>query len=289
VFKFTYFDDRVESMLSDKGILWDNELKEELSPVLARLKLCGEVEGASCGVKPGVMGLVYELRGKTFHLTYAIGSDKKEVRFYEFQPVSHAIDWKAALEQDCHIGEDEGYYIPQIGDQKKYLRAIDLIANGINTSIALGVAFESKAKKGEYIARRGDYLLRPLMAFGLANRCQSENTHSSVYVLTERGNYIARSDDQDTRERLLVEALLGFYPIQVIIEETTRGNKELTKALIQEVISLVSLGDCGGETNPRRADSLRSLVKWVARCAGIPIRREGNDGVQLYIPHIYAN
>jgi hypothetical protein len=133
VFKFTYFDDRVESMLSDKGILWDNELKEELSPVLAQLKLCGEVEGASCGVKPGVMGLVYELRGKTFRLTYAIGSDKKEVRFYEFQPVSHAIDWKAALEQDCHIGEDEGYYIPQIGDQKKYLRAIDLIANGINT------------------------------------------------------------------------------------------------------------------------------------------------------------
>ena len=68
----------------------------------------------------------------------------------------------------------------------------------------------------------------------------------------------------------------------MIIEETTHGGKELTKELIQKIISLVSFGDCGGTTNPRRASSLRALVNWVTRW-------EGNDGVQLYIPYIYAN
>jgi hypothetical protein len=33
---------------------------------------------------------------------------------------------------------------------------------------------------------------------------------------------------------------------------------------------------------------LRALVNWVSRWAGIPIRREGNDGVQLIIPYLYA-
>jgi len=81
------------------------------------------------------------------------------------------------------------------------------------------------------LARRGDYLGRPVMEIGLASRGSAENKSSSIYVLTDRGKRIAQSDDQETRERLLAEALLGFYPI----------------------------------------------------------RREGNDGVQLYIPQIYAN
>jgi len=52
----------------------------------------------------------------------------------------------------------------------------------------------------------------------------------------------------------------------------------------QEIISLVSFGDYGGTTNPRRASSLRALVNWVIRWAGIPVRREDKDDVQLYIP-----
>jgi hypothetical protein len=128
-----------------------------------------------------------------------------------------------------------------------------------------------------------------VMEIGLASRGSAENKSSSIYVLTDRGKRIAQSDDQETRERLLAEALLGFYPIQMIIEKTTRDDQELTKELIQEVISLVSFGDCGGTTNPRRASSLQALVNWVSRWAGIPIRREGSDGVQLYIPQIYAN
>lgn len=295
MYKFTYFDNQVRSMFYDRSAFWDTELEQELSPVLETLKQCGEVEGASCGIKPGVAGLVYELRGRTFQITYTVNVTRKdnvtrkEIRFYEFQQISHSIDWKTSLEEDLRRGEDQPVYIPQIGDAHKFIRAVELIHSGTNTSKGLAIAFESGAKKAEYLTRRGDYFGRPLMEFGLAERSCVKKQSSSIYVLTDRGKRIAQSNDQETRERLFAEALLGFYPIQMIIEETTRGDKELTKELVQEIISLVSLGDCGGKTNPRRAGSVRALVNWVSRWAGIPIRRKGNDGVQLYIPYIYAS
>lgn len=289
MYRFTYFDDQVKSMFSDRSAFWDAELEQELSPILETLKQCGEVEGASCGRKPGVTGLVYELGGRTFQITYSVDVVRKEIRFYEFKQMSHSIDWRTALEQDLRNGEDQPGYIPQIGDPHKFIMTVELIHCGINTPKDLGIAFGSGAKKDKDLARRGNYLGQPVIEIGLASRCQIKKQSASTYVLTERGQRIAQSNDSETRERLLAEALLGFYPIQMIIEETTRGDKELTKELIQEIISLVSLGDCGGTTNPRRASSLRALVNWVTRWAGIPIRREGNDGVQLYIPYIYAN
>ncbi|NJM75416.1 MAG: hypothetical protein HC852_06065 [Acaryochloridaceae cyanobacterium RU_4_10] len=38
MYKFTYFDDQVKSMLSDRSSFWDSELEQELSPVLEMLK-----------------------------------------------------------------------------------------------------------------------------------------------------------------------------------------------------------------------------------------------------------
>lgn len=290
MYRFKYHDNAVEKMLSDRKTFWDPELEEELRPVLAKLKQTGEIAGASCGfnlIAPG--RIYYTLPGRNFKLAYTVDSCNEEIRFYEFQQVSHQIDWETALEQDLRDGEEQPIYIPQIGDPHKFIRAIELIYRGINTSKDLGVAFGSGAKRDKDLARRGDYLGRPIIEFGLAHRVQTAKQSPSIYVLSDQGRRIAQSDDSEIRERLLAEALLAFYPIQVIIEETTRGGKELTKELIQEIISLVSFGDCGGTTNPRRASSLRALVNWVTRWAGIPIRRKGNDGVQLYIPYIYAN
>jgi hypothetical protein len=72
VFKFTYFDSQIKTILSDRSTLCDLAVEQELAPVLEVLKQTGEVEGAWCGVKPGVSGLVYELRGRTFQLAYAV-------------------------------------------------------------------------------------------------------------------------------------------------------------------------------------------------------------------------
>ena len=290
MYRFTYHDDHIKMMLSDRKTFWDLELEEELSPVLEKIKQTGEIAGANCGfnlIAPG--RIYYTLPGRTFQLAYTVDPHKKEIRFYEFQQVSHQMDWETALEQDLRDGEKQPMYIPQIGDPHKFIRTVGLIHRGINTSKDLGIAFGSGAKKDKDLARRGDYLGRPVIELGLASRSQLDKQSSRIYVLTDRGRRIAQSNDPETCERLLAEALLGFHPIQMIIDETTRGEKELTKGLIQEIISRISFGDCGGSTNPRRASSLRALVNWVTRWAGIPIRREGNDGVQLYIPYIYAN
>lgn len=288
MYKLKYFDDQVRLMMSKRHALWDLELDQELSPVLETLKEYGEVEGARCGRKPGISELVYELRGRTFQIAYTVDSVRKEVRFYEFHPISHAIDWRSALEQYLRDGEEKVVYIPQVGDPHKLIRTVELISSGAKTAKDIGVAFDSGATNDKNLSRRGDYLGRAVIELGLAIRCKGSKQDKSTYLLTDRGWRIAQSTDLETRERLLAEALLGFCPIQMIIEETTRGDRELTKELIQEIISLVSLDDCGGTTKPRRASSLRALVNWVTRWAGIPVRREGDDGVQLYIPYIYA-
>jgi hypothetical protein len=289
VYRFTYFDRQIESILSQRKTILDTDLEQELSPVLETLRKYGEIEGANFGVKPGLTDLVYELKGRTFQITYTVDSMRKEIRFYEFCQVSHLMDWKTALEQSLRSGEEKPNFIPQIGDPHKFIKAVQFIYEGINTSKDLGIAFGSSAKKDKDVVRKGNYLGLPLIELGLATRSQIRTETSSTYGLTDRGMRIALSNDLETRERLLAEALLGFYPIQIIIEETTLGGNELTKSLIQDVISLVSLGDCGGTTVPRRASSLRALVNWVTRWAGIPVRREGSDGVQLYIPNIYAS
>ena len=278
-------------MLCDRKGFWDTELEQELQPVLERLRQTGEISGASCGFNLIAPGRVYyTLTGQTFQIAYIVDSAIKQVRFYEFQQVSHPIDWKTALQQDLRNGEDQPVYIPQDGDPRKFIKTVELIHCGINTPKGIGVAIGSRAKEDKNVARKGYYLGRALIELDLVSRDQGKKGSLNAYVLTDRGKRIAQSNDEETRERLLAEALLGFYPIQVIIAETTtRGNKELTKELIQDIIFRVSLGDCGGTTNPRRASSLRALVNWVSRWAGIPIRRAGNDGIQFYIPYIYAN
>lgn len=291
MYRFTYCDDQIRLMLVDRKSFWDIDLEEELSPVLETLKKYGEIEGADFGVKPGVLDVVYELRGKTFKITYSVDSKRKEVKFYDFMQVSHSIDWRESLENNCFSDEASEVYIPQIGDPHKLIRTIECINSGINTSKGLGAEFGSSAKKSKDLARRGDYLARPLIAMGLASRVQSPSARGRVseFVLTRKGLRIAQSADKETQERLFAEALLGFQPIQMIIEKTALGERELTKELIQEIITDVSLDSCGGTTNPRRASSLRRLVNWVTRWAGIPVRRKGNNGVQLYIPYIYKN
>lgn len=287
MYKFTYSNRSVEAMLKDKDAFWDPALEQELVPILNQLKKTGEVSWASCGRIPGVTEVVYKLEGNNFVISYTVFTKTKEIRFYDFKQISHSIDWENSLEQDINENIDNLPYIPQIGDPYKFLRGIDLIHNKINTPKQLGIAFESKAKKDKDIARRGYYIGRPLEEFGLVQAVGDKN-EPCFYELSPKGEKIANSADQETRERLLLEALLGFQPIQIILGKTSRGNEELTKSLIEDVISKVTLDSCGGSTNPRRASSIRALVNWVSRWAGIPILRQGHEGIQLYIPYIYS-
>ena len=152
----------------------------------------------------------------------------------------------------------------------------------------LGLVMGSQATKVKDIARRGYYFSDFLTEIGLLE-LEKFGKKLCKYRLTDKGELIAKTIDSNTRYRLFAESLLGFVPIQIIISETTRGEKQLTLELICDVIKDCSLDSCGGATLPRRAKSVRALINWLSRWAGIPICREGQEGVQLYIPHIYAD
>lgn len=291
MYKFEYVNESLKQTLSDQDNFWDPELEQELQPVLKRLREIGEPDsegGADFGCKPGLAGIVYKLQGKTFKLVYTVSSEPKVVKFYEFHQMSHSIDWQTALD-DLSSENQEEYSIPQIGDPRKFLKAIDLIHQGTITPRDLGKAMGSLAKKDKDLARRGYYYSDFLEALSLLEIVKTNSKSPCTYKLTEKGELIAKTSDVDTRSRLFVEALLGFPPLQIIINATTRGDKQLTPELIGEVIRQTTKDGCGGTTNPRRAGSLRSLVNWVSRMAGIPICRKGQEGVQLYIPYIYAD
>lgn len=287
MYKFEYENQKLKTIFANLDTFVDSELEQELQPILKKLKEIGELPGANCGVKPGVMGLVYELQGKTFKLVYTVCSKLKIVKFYEFYQMSYSIDWQQSLEDLSNV-EVKKYSIPQIGDPKKYIKAIEYILNGVITPHDLGLAMGSQANKAKDIARRGYYFSDFLEELGLLEIVKV-NRKVCTYKLTSKGEFIAENSDLDTRYRLFAESLLGFVPIQLIIHATTRGEKQLNIELIGDVIRDVSQDSCGGTTNPRRAKSLRALINWLSRWAGIPICHQGQEGVQLYIPYIYAN
>lgn len=158
----------------------------------------------------------------------------------------------------------------------------------VTTPYDLGLVMGSQANKAKDIARRGYYFSDFLEGLGLLEIVKVDRK-VCTYKLTSKGEFIAQNSEIDTRYRLFAESLLGFVPIQLIIYETTRGEKKLSLELIGDVIRDVSQDSCGGTTNTRRAKSLRALINWLSRWAGIPICHQGQEGVQLYIPHIYTN
>jgi hypothetical protein len=287
MYKVEYQNQKLKTIFSNLDTFVDSELEEELQDVLKKLKETGEIAGANCGFQPGVMGILYELQGKTFKLVYTVSSELKIVKIINFYQMSYSIDWQQSLEDLSNV-ELKKYSIPQIGDHKKYIKAVEYISNGVTTPHDLGLVMGSKANKAKDISRRGYYFSNFLEEIGLVEIVKFDRK-VCTYQLTHKGELIARNKDVNTKNRLFAESLLGFVPLQIIIYATTRGEKQLTLELIGDVITEFSQDSCGGTTNIRRAKAVRPLVNWLSRWAGIPICYPGQEGVQLYIPHIYGD
>lgn len=283
MYSFTYVTPELENLMNSE---WDSELMLELSGVRKTLKKDGEIEGASVGINPAVTAPMYELKGKTFRLEYSVFPNLKLIKFYDFQPVGYPIDWKTKLDLEIQTLEDEPY-IPQTGDPKVIANTLEMIAHGENTPYYLGLAVGSTAKKYKDVARRGQYVGKWVVQLGLATSVK-EKKETTIYKVSEPIRLAIMHKDEDTLYRLIAEALLGFPPVQQTIYRTTKGKEQLTLELIMQVFQDLQITSIGGKTSPRRAQSIRALVIWVSRVSGIPIRRQGQEHVQPYIPFIYA-
>jgi len=281
MFQFDYACQEVRQKLcgyQKGGVFWDEMVEDELKPVLQQLKEKGETI-ADVGIN--ISGINYKIRGKTFEIVYAVFPQQKIVKFYECNFLSQNINWREIIERSWHLSPSD-ISLPQIGI-KRIMSALSLIYQGNDTAYKLGLRGGSRAKKKKDIARHGHYDASFLKELGLIEIHKSEQQTRGTYQCIEIIHSSFINDDKENIQRLVAEALLGFRVIKLAIKETTKGEKELTIELLQDIFKQIDVTDCGGTTSVRRAQSIRGLVNWVAREAGIPIRREGQKHLQGYL------
>lgn len=281
MFQFDYASSDVKQKLSEYqkgGVFWDEMVEDELKPVLQQLRATGETI-SDVGIN--ICGINHQITGRTFEIVYAVFPEKKLIKFYECNFLSQDIDWREILRRSLHFSIGE-VNIPQIGI-KRIMLALELIYQGHNSAYELGLHGGSKAKNKKDIARYGQYNASFLKELGLIRIHKSEHQTQGVYECIEIIRSSFANGDHQNIQRLVAESLLGFPVIKLAIQETTKGEKELTIKLLQDIFKQLDITDCGGKTEPRRAQSVRGLINWVSREAGIPIRREGQKHLQEYL------
>jgi hypothetical protein len=296
MYRFEYENESIKYKLCHPDEWLDEEPKEELQGYLKRLKETGEITGANVevGIRPGITGFVYEISGQTLNLVYSILPSSKVIFFDEVKLISvfQRDEWQNHQLEQSRLNEaiiqNLTWDIPQADKPDKIIKSLSLINKGINTSENLGRELGHNAKKPKDVARHGSYITQAGKELKLVQRSRQDRSY--IYKVTDAGQRLATSTNWDTQQRLFAEAMIVYYPIQVILEEITRGEKELEVELIQQLIdSRLSPGCYKAKTSYRRAQCLRTWTLWLSRTMGIPIRRKGEEGLQLYIPYIYAN
>lgn len=131
---------------------------------------------------------------------------------------------------------------PQASDLDRVAASVDAIANGANTSGALGESFKVTARDANYYANAAEYI-------GLVRKGESmDGVHE--YELTENG-HIFKSADAATRVEMLKE-LANTTPLMKAYHESGKDRSKLEEAI----------RDNGGyeETVAKRRAS--ALVSW---------------------------
>jgi hypothetical protein len=179
--------------------------------------------------------------------------------------------------------------IPQYDQPRKIIKAIELIHQGIVDSYELGYQLGHRGKEKAYIVRHGNYAKHTLEQLKLITRTRQGRFW--LTQLTEKGRLIAEAPNEGLRVRLLMGAMLNYFPVWQIINAVTSkegelGNeKVLTDELVKNLVFPEVLRDA--DTSNRRSQTLKNWIKWISTHSGIPICLD-RDGIQLPIPMIYA-
>jgi hypothetical protein len=179
--------------------------------------------------------------------------------------------------------------IPQYDQPKKIVKALVLIHQGVKDSYDLGWHLEHRGKKKEYIKRHGQYAKHALEQLKLITNKRQGNQW--LTELTEKGRLIAEAPNKDLQFRLLVEAMLNYYPVWRILAAVSESDGQLNDGLVlnDELVKIITFPEIlrGAKTSNRRSQTLKNWIKWISKYCGIPIRVH-KDGVQLTIPMLYG-
>lgn len=255
------------------------EVCQEIPQFLRALKQYGEVSKADF-----FFGSIYKISAHTFELSYLTDFSSRKITIIDLQVKSLNLLKERFSISDSWDDKEVLPRIPQYDVPQKIIQAIELINKGIDDSYELGRKLGHRGKQKKYIARHGQYAKASLEELGLIKRTRS--SRRLVSEITAKGKFIVDAPDDDTKKRLLVEAMLNYHPVWLVMGKVTEGGQKLTDRLVLDTIFPEEVQ--GADTSPRRAQTIKNWVKWISKYSGIPIHLD-EEFLQLTIPMLYAD
>ncbi len=279
MFEVKCIDQELERKLTNATRYYSEEACAELSYFLNALQQYGEISRTDF-----FLGHINCISATTVCLYYLAKPDSAEVMLLDVvekkgearvEGLSNIEEWDDRTMIDC---------IPQYDKPAKIIRAVELIHEGIDNALDLGKRLGHQAEKSKDIARQGQYALKTLDALKLI--ILSKEGRYSIPQLTERGRRIAEADDTETKEALLIAAMLNYAPVMTVIGAVTEDGRKLSDRLVKDLIFPAEFRDA--DTCNRRAQTIKNWVRWICHYQMLPMAID--DGItQLPLPMLFAN
>jgi hypothetical protein len=278
MFDIQYLDREIAKKMEKLETYFPCEVSQELPQYLKQLREKGEISKVDF-----FRGNINQLNAVSFKLSYISDHVNKIVKIIDIKVNSMDLLKSRFSIIDSWDDKDIFDNIPQCDVPSKMIKTIELINQGINTSYDIGIALGSKASQKRYVERHAQYATEALQELSLIER--KKQSRKFILDLTPKGQLIADALDEDTKKRLIVEAMLNYRPVWLIIGEVTKGGKELTDKLIKNLVFHEE--DHNSDTSNRRSQTLKNWVKYISKFTGIPICLT-NQTLQLTIPMLYG-
>ncbi|MBD2124983.1 hypothetical protein NDI39_25535 [Microcoleus sp. ZQ-A2] len=280
MFQIKFLDQDLQNKFLDLETNFPPEVCQELPQFIEALRQCGQVSKVDFH-----KDFSNKISAHTFDLDYVAYPNRQLVVIVNIQVKSQNIFKDRFSVQDSWNDKDVIDCIPQYDKPSKIIRAVELTSQGITDSYQLGLELGHKGKQKRYITRHGQYAQSALEQLKLIRR-ERQGRKTNVEI-TEKGELIAKAPDEDTKKRLLIEAMLNYRPIWMIIGEVTdtEGDKELCDEFVKKLV--FPQEDQEADTSNRRAQTLKNWIKWIAKYSGIPVRIK-DQPLQLTIPLLFA-
>lgn len=266
------------------------EEENELRDFLEQLRSTGEILGFNLTYLPGIdiKSGVREAYGTHFKLTYTFDGTSMSLKIWSCHILSNyeKDEWKKNFNNSTERTNDSPIYITQVDRPAKIISAVKFIDVGAKLPFEIANELGHKGEKRS-VDRHGQYLGRIICELGLGRTVKYGRGH--MYELTEAGHRIASAKNLAIEERVMIEVMLSYRPMQLVYGEIIDDQPfslQFVKDLIDKQLCPYDHTDI---TSKRRAQALRTWAIWLCHKTGTPIRYKGSDNKQLFIPYIYAN
>ncbi len=278
MFSVRCVDQDLEHRLSNPSEYYSADACAELAHFLKMLQVYGEVSRTDF-----FLGNINRISATRICISYLSKQDEAEVILLDVTEKNQANVMASLTSTDSWDDRHVIDCIPQYDKPAKIIRAVECLYHGVNNTHDLGVELGHQAEKAKDVARQGQYALKTLEALELV--VLAKQGRQATPVLTDRGVSMAEAGDRPTQETLLIAAMLNYAPVMRVLEAVTEESRKLDDRLIKDLIFPPEFR--GADTCNRRAQTIKSWVKWICHYQLLPIAVD--DGVtQLPLPMLFA-